>query len=272
MNAAARCQSPVTERAPWCLGGRHERLELRELDRRRLETGSVEDDARWILARIRAGRTRPDRVKLAARLGHAPSAVVLGCPVGPPVRPLRSFVAGLTGRDFPAAIWIGHAVVSALEHVRARPVLDAVEGWLRDPDPERVVALVLAHDALAPHASRLGAGSRAYEGTTISPAWQPAGWNSGLSTADIAACELAVEAICGALASAQVGSPLGALVALPTWPVGASAGFAVERTIGALGGMTWQVRSAARTSRKHAVRALRARILSAAVPRLLEAP
>ena len=44
---------------------------LRGLERRWMETGSVEDEACYLLARVRAGELTEERLRLAAYLGHA---------------------------------------------------------------------------------------------------------------------------------------------------------------------------------------------------------
>lgn len=50
---------------------------LRELERRYQETGSVDDEAAWLVARIRAGELCSERVVLAATWGDPASRVVI---------------------------------------------------------------------------------------------------------------------------------------------------------------------------------------------------
>jgi len=47
--------------------------DLREMERRFRETGSVEDEAAWLLERVRAGELEQNRLDLAACLGHEAS-------------------------------------------------------------------------------------------------------------------------------------------------------------------------------------------------------
>ena len=49
-------------------------LHLREPERRFRESGSVEDEAAWLRARIQAGELTQDRLDIAAALGHEPSS------------------------------------------------------------------------------------------------------------------------------------------------------------------------------------------------------
>lgn len=44
--------------------------ELQELARRWRESGRVEDEAAWLRARVRAGQLAPDRLAMAAFMGH----------------------------------------------------------------------------------------------------------------------------------------------------------------------------------------------------------
>lgn len=50
---------------------------LRALERRVLQTGSVEDEAAWLTERVRAGDLARKRLKLAADCGHPPACAAL---------------------------------------------------------------------------------------------------------------------------------------------------------------------------------------------------
>ena len=66
---------------------------LRELERRWKESGAVDDEAAWLLERVRVGGLEAERLQLAAYCGHAGARVALGSASNPtwtPV-PLRSY-------------------------------------------------------------------------------------------------------------------------------------------------------------------------------------
>ena len=50
---------------------------LRELERRFKETGTIEDEATWLLERVRAGELVRDKLRVAADLGHQASQLTL---------------------------------------------------------------------------------------------------------------------------------------------------------------------------------------------------
>jgi len=52
---------------------------LRELERRWKETGSVEDEARYLLERVRVGDLEREKLELAAYCGHEGAQAALGC-------------------------------------------------------------------------------------------------------------------------------------------------------------------------------------------------
>lgn len=57
--------------------------DLRALERRYRESGAVDDHARWIAARARAGALSEHRVRLAAELGHEAAGRALGVAPAP---------------------------------------------------------------------------------------------------------------------------------------------------------------------------------------------
>jgi hypothetical protein len=57
---------------------------LRQLERRFRETGTDEDGAAWLGARLRAGELSEDQLRLAAHLGHGPARMAIGAEEAPP--------------------------------------------------------------------------------------------------------------------------------------------------------------------------------------------
>jgi hypothetical protein len=55
--------------------------DLREAERRFRETASIDDEARWSIARVRAGELAPARLELFAALGHPAACVATGTKV-----------------------------------------------------------------------------------------------------------------------------------------------------------------------------------------------
>lgn len=133
---------------------------LRDLDRRRRETGSPDDDARWLLARVRAGGLARDRLELAAELGHPGALLALGRAAGPPVGPLGPWVAALARRDVRAAVRVGLAcarlAASAGAPQGVGDLLAAIEAWVREPLAAPAFRVAAQHDLLAPPHDRLG--------------------------------------------------------------------------------------------------------------------
>jgi hypothetical protein len=129
---------------------------LRGLERRWRETGAVEDEAAYVLERMRVGDLRPERVELAAYCGHAGARAALG-PGAPAVfsvlpssttdewdyqarESFRSFlirVAGFGGEAFlHAALAAGWFVLPVFERIRRDPrpreALEVAEACLLD--------------------------------------------------------------------------------------------------------------------------------------------
>ena len=79
---------------------------LRDLERRWKETGSPDDEAAYLLERVRVGDLSRERLELAAYCGHEGSRRAVGSDQVPPVDS-TAFIAGL-GR------WGSHEIVRAL--------------------------------------------------------------------------------------------------------------------------------------------------------------
>ena len=66
---------------------------LRDLERRFRASGSVEDEATWLRARVQAGELEQSRLELAAYCDHPAAVAALACQSGP--RRLDDWVHGL---------------------------------------------------------------------------------------------------------------------------------------------------------------------------------
>ena len=101
---------------------------LRELERRLRASGSIEDEATWLVARVHAGDLGQSNLELAARLGHEAAALATG--QGPSA---RGWIVELSeSRDdtmtLRLAETIGH---SALEKLPDTPLRQRALGLLR---------------------------------------------------------------------------------------------------------------------------------------------
>lgn len=83
---------------------------LRELERRWREAGTVEAEAAWLRERARSGAVDPQRVALAASLGH--EAAVIAMPA-PPLgdETTRAALSSLAGRDSVVLVRFGVALL-----------------------------------------------------------------------------------------------------------------------------------------------------------------
>ncbi|MGE0710989.1 MAG: hypothetical protein AB7N76_28075 [Planctomycetota bacterium] len=70
---------------------------LRELERRWQDSGTVEDEASYLLERARVGELSPERLQLAAYCGHPAALHATGAQAPP--SPSREFFGGLVDRD-----------------------------------------------------------------------------------------------------------------------------------------------------------------------------
>lgn len=141
--------------------------QVRELERRWRATGAPEDQAAWILARVRTGELRIERIELAALCGEAGARAALVAlrgagadPVAsgaiPPPEDLGRFLQALDARDplacARAALELARCVVAADPSPGADPeveaALTAAEAVLVDPSPLRGADAAHAADAL----------------------------------------------------------------------------------------------------------------------------
>ncbi|MBX3470000.1 MAG: hypothetical protein KF878_24245 [Planctomycetes bacterium] len=119
---------------------------LRHLERRWLQTGSADDEAAFLLRRVRSGALSPERLALAAYCGHG---TCTGEPSGPTTA--EAFVVGLVrwGRvaSVRAAVAAFRAVPPADREAakHAGRCVAAVSDWVDCPCDAHVKAVQSAH-------------------------------------------------------------------------------------------------------------------------------
>lgn len=116
---------------------------LRELERRWKATGSVEDEAAFLLERVRVGDLTRERLELAAHCGHEAASRATGTSNGSP-QALREWLS--VGHELDRVTMVQLLVplarailVSAPRHDSdddTEQALDAIEAWLRHPSSE----------------------------------------------------------------------------------------------------------------------------------------
>lgn len=111
--------------------------ELRALERTWRETGAVEDEARWLAARVRAGGLDRARLASLAFFGHeaARLAAELPAPDAWDLDDANEWAARLKPLGAEALLRAGHAVAAASvpEGAARPPMLEAIEAWLACP-------------------------------------------------------------------------------------------------------------------------------------------
>jgi hypothetical protein len=104
---------------------------LRELERRFRASGSVEDEATWLRARMQAGELEQSKLDLAAHCGHEGARAALGENAPAPHRNLWKLVSTLSGDQhhaLRAAVAIGTLLLASFDTGRrVLPVQEAVE-------------------------------------------------------------------------------------------------------------------------------------------------
>ena len=113
---------------------------LRELERRFRGTGAVEDEAAWLRERLRVGELAPERLDLAADLGHRASQAARGRSAGAPAREELAGILTRRGKEVcaraavavvrdaaPALGGAPRAVLAALEDAEQWIVCPCVE-------------------------------------------------------------------------------------------------------------------------------------------------
>ncbi len=118
---------------------------LRELERRWKETGTVADEAAYLLERVRAGNLTRERLELAAYCGHEGAISALGSDRGGhTVVADRAFVSGLKKWGKPPIVALAVAAAETIfenytDGVRRRDALQALasaKAWLAFPNAE----------------------------------------------------------------------------------------------------------------------------------------
>ncbi len=112
---------------------------LRELERRFKETGSVEDEAAWLVERVRVGDLTQERLELAAYLGHEPARRLFEKDPPRTPRDIGGFSSELKRRwnAHQAGVWLAIAAVdlaSALapwSEPNARRGMQLTREWAR---------------------------------------------------------------------------------------------------------------------------------------------
>lgn len=104
---------------------------LRECERRWLETGSVQDEAKLLLEKVRVGQLSPHSLALAGFLGHAASNLIVGGQVTQ-LEDLRVWGENLGKFGKEGCV---RAAVAAAQFGDARPLagIEAAEDWIRCP-------------------------------------------------------------------------------------------------------------------------------------------
>ncbi|MCO5169279.1 MAG: hypothetical protein M9894_23290 [Planctomycetes bacterium] len=122
-------------------------MTLRHLERRWRQTGSAEDEAAFLLRRVRAGALSPERLALAAYCGHDACA---GEPAGPTTA--EAFVVGLARWGRAACVRAGVAAFRAVAlsdrattAKHALRCVAAVSDWVDCPCDAHVKAVQTAH-------------------------------------------------------------------------------------------------------------------------------
>lgn len=146
-------------------------VSVRAAARRFAASGAIDDEARALRERVRAGRLAIERVRACAYLGHAAARAVVGLPDLPlvslaelhqagPRRDWKRNLRGVRKHDLVAALLVTVELARALAEA-ARPwagppepdvdeALDALRAWLAEPGAARRPALAALADRLAP--------------------------------------------------------------------------------------------------------------------------
>jgi len=130
---------------------------LRELERRWKETGSVEDEAAFLLERVRAGELSQERLELAARLGAqaantalgrtATKFVVDGLPVTSAEEALRM---ALAAARVPLPHWLDRHQAAPVA-AQAREAIERAEKWALCPCEQHSLACLDSVVSSMPH-------------------------------------------------------------------------------------------------------------------------
>jgi len=109
---------------------------LRELEQRFRQSGELEDEAAWLVERIRVGGLSRAQLNLAASLGYPAARVALGRPaehdLGRALEAMRGAERQLRAR---VALALARFLQDRLQRPEWEAPLDRVGEWLADPSP-----------------------------------------------------------------------------------------------------------------------------------------
>ncbi|MCW8140066.1 MAG: hypothetical protein KIT58_14300 [Planctomycetota bacterium] len=119
---------------------------LRELERRWRESRAVEDEAAYLLERVRVGELSPERLELAAHCGHEAARRATGASADHGRHDLEEWLSALEAWG-PAVCVRAHVILALLvlpwyeaEHPTddsQSRALEAARAWLAEPSSER---------------------------------------------------------------------------------------------------------------------------------------
>lgn len=133
---------------------------LRELERRWKETGSVEDEAAYLLEQVRVGHLDQEKLELAAYCGYEPARLALRDDTATGIADLEAWLGGFKRRGRWCLVFALHglaasalrATIGSLTPEDAKLGSDAlasVTQWLEHPDAQRADAARRAAVAIA---------------------------------------------------------------------------------------------------------------------------
>ena len=135
---------------------------LRAVERRWQASGSLEDEAAYLVERVRQGDLTPERLELAAHVGYEPArqALLTGPPelrlldaaTRMPVADPRALLRGLMGRSREGlaryAVAVAQQRLGSLAMLTAHAALIATEQWIECPCDQHADSAAQMADAL----------------------------------------------------------------------------------------------------------------------------
>lgn len=126
---------------------------LRNLERRWRDSGSLADEAAYLLERVRAGELQRDQLELAAYCGYVAAAMAIREAAPPPPDDVVSWVEGFDRWGKPTyvrvAIAMADAALPSFTHPEGRALLEravvAAKDWIRCPCEHHEAAAQQAH-------------------------------------------------------------------------------------------------------------------------------
>jgi hypothetical protein len=118
---------------------------LRGLERRYRDMGAVDDHARWITARVRAGELSEHRARFASDLGHAAARLAMGGPSGKALEEVIATIHGVCGAIREP---VGHANAHWILTGEQPPPAAIEDGLIVEDQLNARIALAAARAAL----------------------------------------------------------------------------------------------------------------------------